>query len=101
MSKNIEKQEPKEIAHGLITTYVREETQTCSYCTHDRQEVKGCYVQPKEKFCITETTEEKEVNTDQEETFSLILSNMTKRPVNLQEKRKVDRRLGSYCTHYQ
>ena len=83
VSKNIEKQEQTETAYGLITTNVREETQTCSNCASERQEVKGCYVQPKEKFCITETTEEKEVDTDQEETLGLILSNVTKRPVNL------------------
>ena len=68
VSKNIEKQEQTETAYGLITTNVREETQTCSNCVYERQEAKGCYVQPKEKFCITETTEEKEVNTNQEET---------------------------------
>ena len=52
------------------------------------QQVKGCYDQPEERLCITRTTEEKNVNTDQADNLGLILSNVTNRPANPQDKEK-------------
>ena len=59
VTKNVEKQEQTETAYGLIAANKSEEIKICSNCVYEGQEVKGCYDQPEERFCITKTNEEK------------------------------------------
>ena len=88
MSKNVEKQEQRETVYGLIAANKNEEIKICSNCMNEGQEVKSCYDQPEERFCITRATEEKKVNTNQVDNLGLILSNVTNRPGNPQGKEK-------------
>ena len=67
---------------------IKGEAQTCSHCMYEMHTFEGCYNKPKRKSSNIEVIEKKEVNTDPKKTFGLILSNVTKHYVNLQEKEK-------------
>ena len=67
--KNVKKQEQRDTVYGLIAANRNDEIKICSNCMNEGQE-------------------EKNVNTNHADNLGLILSNMTNRPANPQDKEK-------------